>query len=127
MSGQQCITRQPDIRKMAMSSTLNCPVLQIVCMSPVSRVSSVLGVQVLAQYAQYADKAVGQFGTKPDGTPAPGVRVVLKPLLALFHGEKGCKLWKRALDAGMKTPASASQLIKVGYLPACGISALNLK
>lgn len=72
--------------------------------------------QVLAQYAQYADKAVGQFGTKPDGTPAPGVRVVLKPLLALFHGEKGCKLWKRALDAGMKTPASASQLIKQASL-----------
>ena len=56
---------------------------------------------------------MGQFGTKPDGSPAPGIRVVLKPLLAMFHGEKGCKLWKRTLDAGMKTSASASQLIQV--------------
>lgn len=71
------------------------------------------GVQVLEQYAHYAQSAVGRFGSKPDGSPAPGVRPLIKPLLALFHGEKGCRLWKRTLDAGMNSPASAAEIIQV--------------
>ncbi|KAK9804135.1 hypothetical protein WJX73_003545 [Symbiochloris irregularis] len=57
--------------------------------------------QVLEKYIGYAESVIGRFGTKSDGSPVPTMRSTVKPLLALFHGEKGCKAWKRSLDASM--------------------------
>ena len=68
---------------------------------------------MLESYACYAESAVGKFGLKPNGSPVPTLRTVVKPLLALFHGDKGCKRWKRTLDAGMKTDTSVAELIQV--------------
>ena len=75
--------------------------------------------QVLEAYGRYADAAVGKFGTLPKGGPAPGVRQVLKPLLALFHGEQGCKRWKQAIDKHARSGATASAAIQVQHRLSC--------
>uniref|UniRef100_A0A7S3R3J5 DUS-like FMN-binding domain-containing protein n=1 Tax=Dunaliella tertiolecta TaxID=3047 RepID=A0A7S3R3J5_DUNTE len=59
--------------------------------------------QVLSEYSKYADTMVGSWGCKPDGHKEPSVRTVFKPLLNLFHGEKGSKRWKQEVDALLKT------------------------
>ncbi len=41
---------------------------------------------------------IGKWGTKRDGSPAPGVKTLTKPLTGLLYGERGTKQWKQALD-----------------------------
>ena len=71
---------------------------------------------MLEEYGRYGDAVVGRFGTTPKGGKAPSVRAVLKPLLALFHGDQGCKRWKQALDKQAKSAPCVSAGIKVCQL-----------
>lgn len=73
-------------------------------------------LQVLETYISYAESVIGRFGTKSDGGPVPTMRSTVKPLLALFHGEKGCKAWKRSLDGSMNAGGSVSAAIRVSSL-----------
>lgn len=75
------------------------------------------GLQVLQDYAQYGDAMVGRYGIRPDGTPSPNVRTLVKPLLNLFHGERGCKRWKQAVDSELRTAVSVSGLLEVSRQP----------
>ena len=92
------------------------------------------GLQVLQDYAQYGDAMVGRYGIRPDGTPSPNVRTLVKPLLNLFHGERGCKRWKQAVDSELRTAVSVSELLEVSrQLPLqhriqtiCRVSAMSL-
>ena len=77
----------------------------------------VFGLQVLQDYAQYGDAMVGRYGIRPDGTPSPNVRTLVKPLLNLFHGERGCKRWKQAVDSELRTATSVSGLLEVSRQP----------
>ncbi len=47
--------------------------------------------QVLRDYAAYAAAMQGRWEVKPDGHQEPNVRALMKPILNLFHGEKGTK------------------------------------
>ena len=60
---------------------------------------------------------VGRYGIRPDGTPSPNVRTLVKPLLNLFHGERGCKRWKQAVDTELRTAVSVSGLLEVSRQP----------
>ena len=55
-------------------------------------------LQVLRDYCRYADPLVGCWHVKEDGHKSPSVRVLVKPLLNLFHGERKNKRWKCAID-----------------------------
>lgn len=46
---------------------------------------------VLQQYAEYADGIQGRWAINDDGHQNPSVRAMMKPVLNLFHGEKGSK------------------------------------
>lgn len=70
-------------------------------------------MQVLEEYAKYGDAMIGRWQIKPDGSKSPNVRAVFKPLLNMFHSERGSKRWKQAVDAGFKTAFSVSGLLKV--------------
>lgn len=54
--------------------------------------------QVLADYCKYADPMLGRWFVKPDGHKSPSMRVLIRPLLNMFHGERGSKKWKSAID-----------------------------
>lgn len=45
---------------------------------------------------------VARWQIKEDGHKDPNLRVLAKPLLNLFHGDRGCKRWKNAMDAELK-------------------------
>ena len=80
---------------------------------------SLTSLQVLEAYAKYGDSILGKWGTKPDGSKAPNVKAVIKPLLGMFHGERGCKKWKQAIDAVLKTAShdlTVSQVLEVRLL-----------
>jgi len=68
--------------------------------------------QVLAEYCQYADAMLGRWAVKGDGHMEPGVRTMIKPLLNLFHGEKGSKKWKNEVDGILKAnPATLREVL----------------
>ncbi len=70
-------------------------------------------VQVLERYAAYGDGVLGRWGARPDGSRAPGVRALAKPLLGLFHGEPGGRRFRCALEDGLRRkPASLSALLQ---------------
>lgn len=48
-------------------------------------------MQVLRDYAAYAGSMQGRWGVRDDGHQEPSVRAMMKPILNLFHGEKGSK------------------------------------
>ena len=75
--------------------------------------ADLLRLQVLEDYALYGDAMLGRFGARTDGTPSPNVRTLVKPLLNLFHGERGCKRWKQAVDAELKSAVTVSGLLQV--------------
>ncbi|XP_039121041.1 tRNA-dihydrouridine(20/20a) synthase-like [Dioscorea cayenensis subsp. rotundata] len=52
--------------------------------------------QVLEQFQIYGDSIL-----KEDGRKKPNVRQLVKPLLNLFHGERGNGLWKRKADTAL--------------------------
>ena len=72
-----------------------------------------LHAQVLEDYATYGDSVLGKWFVRPNGQKNPNVRTVFKPLLNMFHGERGSKRWKQVVDAKFKTATSISGLIKV--------------
>ena len=37
------------------------------------------------------------------------MRTLAKPLLNLFHGERGCKRWKQAMDAALRVRAATRE------------------
>jgi len=39
---------------------------------------------------------------KADGHQDPNIRLLVKPLLNLFHGDKGGRRWKNAVDGALK-------------------------
>jgi hypothetical protein len=72
----------------------------------------VLCWQVLEQYGKYADAMIGKWLVRDNGQKNPNVRTVFKPLLNMFHGERGSKRWKQAVDGKFKTATSVSELLK---------------
>lgn len=68
--------------------------------------------QVFEEYAKYGDAMVGKWFTKGNGQKNPNVRTVFKPLLNLFHGERGSKRWKQAVDTKFKTATTVSGLLQ---------------
>ncbi len=72
----------------------------------------VLWRQVLETYGKYADAMIGKWLVRDNGQKNPNVRTVFKPLLNMFHGERGSKRWKQAVDAKFKTATSVSELLK---------------
>lgn len=45
----------------------------------------------LQEYCRYGDSIIGRFGEGDSGNKYPNVRTIVKPLLHLFHGDKGNK------------------------------------
>lgn len=71
-------------------------------------------VQVLRDYCTYADAMVGRWNVKDDGHKQPNVRALVKPILNLFHGERGNKRWKAEIDKVLlqkPPPESASEVV----------------
>ncbi|PIA53607.1 hypothetical protein AQUCO_00900287v1 [Aquilegia coerulea] len=54
--------------------------------------------QVLEQYQQYCDSVMGNN----NGSYKPSLRLMVKPLLGLFHSEPGNGLWKRKADTALR-------------------------
>lgn len=63
--------------------------------------------QLLEQYAAYADASLGMFGPG-----RPNVQSLVKPLLGLFHGEKGGARFRRAVDACVRNAKTPSAVIR---------------
>lgn len=59
-------------------------------------------LQVLDEYAKYADSVIGKWGSKRDGTPSPNLKALVKPLIGMMHGERGTKKWKQEIDRILK-------------------------
>lgn len=68
------------------------------------------GTQVIEAYCRYADAMVGHWSTKDDGYQTPSLRVLLKPLYNIFHGERGGRRWKAAMDETLRTDSSIKTL-----------------
>ena len=66
--------------------------------------------QVLRDYAAFADPQLGRWQRRPDGSLSPSARSMTMPLLQLFHGEPGGKVWKNAVDASLRTATSVAQV-----------------
>ncbi|KAI8464838.1 MAG: dihydrouridine synthase-domain-containing protein [Monoraphidium minutum] len=58
--------------------------------------------EVLERYCDYCDGMLGRWGIKPNGHREPNARVLIKPALNLFFGERGSKRWKAAMDGVLK-------------------------
>lgn len=76
-------------------------------------VANLCMAQVLSDYAAYGDSVLGKWFVRENGQQNPNVRTVFKPLLNMFHGERGSKRWKQVVDAKFKTASSVSGLVKV--------------
>lgn len=59
---------------------------------------------VLREYVRYAEREVRDFGCS--------VRAVVKPLLNLFHGERNGKVWRRALDEGLRERLAVAPIVE---------------
>lgn len=70
-------------------------------------------MQVFEEYAKYGDAVIGKWFVRESGQKNPSVRTVFKPLLNMFHGERGSKKWKQAVDSKFKTATTISGLLKV--------------
>jgi len=69
-------------------------------------------LQVFEKYAKYGDAMIGKWLVRDNGQKSPNVRTVFKPLLNMFHGERGSKKWKQAVDTKFKTATSVSELLR---------------
>lgn len=65
--------------------------------------------KVIRRYLEYAEKELEQYGGS--------VRVVVKPLLNLFHGEPNGKRYRRVIDEGLKDGLELRKIIE----RACGV------
>lgn len=68
--------------------------------------------QVLKDYAVIADSRIGTFGKDSKGKSHPSLRVLIKPVLNLFHGEMGCKKFKQQIDTHLKTASTVTELFE---------------
>ena len=71
---------------------------------------AVYPMQVLREYAAFADPQLGRWQRRADGSLSPSVRAMAMPLLQLFHGEPGGKQWKTAVDALLRSAATVAQV-----------------
>ncbi len=69
-----------------------------------------VALQVLRDYAAFADPQLGRWQRRADGSLSPSARSMTMPLLQLFHGEPGGKVWKNAVDASLRTATSVAQV-----------------
>lgn len=60
-------------------------------MNVLARAVNNLACLVSQKYCEYGDAVVGRFKESEGGQKYPSVRAVCKPLLGLFHGERGNK------------------------------------
>jgi hypothetical protein len=65
---------------------------------------------LLDEYIAYAEEMVGKWGSHRQGGPDPNVRKLIKPLLGLFHGERGNRVWKHRIDEYLKDHPECTQL-----------------
>lgn len=65
-------------------------------------------LQVLKEYAAYADGVLERFKAAPpaDGWRGPSLRTLVKPLLGMFHNEPRGKKWRNAVG-GLGAGATA--------------------
>lgn len=73
------------------------------------------GAQVIERYCEYADPMLGHWFVKEDGHKSPSLRVLVKPLLNLFHGERKNKRWKTEIDKVLlerPPPQSVSEVMR---------------
>lgn len=70
-------------------------------------------LQVIESYCKYADSMVGRWSVKDDGYQTPSLRVLLKPLYNMFHGERGGRKWKAAMDESLRTDPSITTLTEL--------------
>ncbi|XP_024516790.1 uncharacterized protein LOC9656735 isoform X1 [Selaginella moellendorffii] len=63
--------------------------------------------QVLREYEEYAESVIGKYGNNK-----PGIRVLVKPVANLFHGEKGSSRWRQAIDEHVRHAKSFSELLE---------------
>ena len=71
--------------------------------------------QVIERYCEYADPMLGHWFVKDDGHKSPSLRVLVKPLLNLFHGERKNKRWKTEIDRVLlekPPPQSVSEVMR---------------
>ncbi len=54
-------------------------------------------LQVLEEYAKYADDQIASSCNREDGRRGPSVRVLFKPLMGMFHNEPRGKKWRAAV------------------------------
>ncbi|KAL6764649.1 dihydrouridine synthase-domain-containing protein [Haematococcus lacustris] len=67
---------------------------------------------VLKDYCAYTDRVTQHFSAQEGGSKAAAVRMMMKPLLNLFHGEKGSKRWKAEVDTVLKgNPSSLAAVL----------------
>ena len=71
---------------------------------------AVYPMQVLREYAAFADPQLGRWQRRADGSLSPSARAMAMPLLQLFHGEPGGKQWKTAVDASLRSAATVAQV-----------------
>ncbi|EFN54753.1 hypothetical protein CHLNCDRAFT_23819 [Chlorella variabilis] len=67
--------------------------------------------QVLHDYAAWADSMIGHWRVEEDGHKSPNVRMLVKPLLGMFHGEPRAKKWRAAVDAALKTAETVGEVL----------------
>ena len=68
--------------------------------------------QVLVDYCKYADAIQGRWREDENGYQVPSLRVLAKPILNLFAGDRGNKAFKQAIDAQLKNSKCMSELIE---------------
>lgn len=67
--------------------------------------------EVLYKYAEYADAMVGRWHVKKDGHKVPSVRVLVKPVIGMFAGEKNGKKWRAGVDQALRTATSVTEVL----------------
>lgn len=67
-------------------------------------------VQIIEAYCRYADAMVGRWSIQADGYQTPSLRALLKPLYNIFHGERGGRKWKAAMDERLRLDSSIATL-----------------
>eukprot|EP00899_Mesostigma_viride_P028268 jgi/Mesvir1/8626/Mv13048-RA.1 len=61
--------------------------------------------QVVEEYCEYGDATVGRYGQF-----RPTVRALAKPLLGLFHGKAGARMWKREMDKVLRDAETVTEV-----------------
>lgn len=79
-------------------------------------------LQVMRDYCKYADAFIGHWRVDDSGYRDPCVRSLFRPMLNLFHGERGSKKWKSTVDEVLKQdPGTLSEVRVVGLVGLVGL------